>query len=200
MLVIIKNLYTWGISDSQNLNFAVFANELDNLVYGAPMSLAEFYNLTTSGYDILLDWLLNNYNATYTSSICYEYFAAQTLYSISYDFEDDYLFLEVFWEFDDGANLYLLIDLSYDPSQYVYYVTYFDDWNENVTLGYINAATFTENTNLTASSYTGEYWDKTDLMDLYRLAVVDLLEWFDWATVYYGTGVTIEDLGFVSFN
>ena len=30
---------TWGITDSQNLNFAVFTSELDNLVYGNEMTL-----------------------------------------------------------------------------------------------------------------------------------------------------------------
>ena len=39
---------TWCIADSaeaptQSLNFAVFTSELDNLVYGEPMTLAEFY-------------------------------------------------------------------------------------------------------------------------------------------------------------
>ena len=35
---------TWGISNSQNLNFAVFTKELDNLSYSSPISFADFYS------------------------------------------------------------------------------------------------------------------------------------------------------------
>ena len=39
----IIGINTWGVSDSQNLNFAVSINELDNLVYGTPITLSELF-------------------------------------------------------------------------------------------------------------------------------------------------------------
>lgn len=191
---------TWGIADSQNLNFAVFTSELDNLVYGAPITLSELYELNNSPYNILLDWLTVNCNASTTSEISFDNETDSTRYSLSYSIGGDYIYISVLYQFDDGADLFLLIDFSHDPSQYVYYATYSYNGNRNTTLGRINASTFTVNTSLTYTSYEGTYWDKNLLLDLYQSAIVDLLKWFDWATISYNMGVNIADIGFRVFK
>ena len=53
---------TWGISDSQNLNFAVSADELDNLVYGSPTTLFNLFQEQSTPYGTLLSWLIENQN------------------------------------------------------------------------------------------------------------------------------------------
>lgn len=191
---------TWGVSDSQNLNFAVFTDELDNLVYSGAISLAEFYALTNDPQELLLDWLLDNYDYSSSESIRFDYENDNAWYSLAYDLEEDYVYIDVLWEFNDGAELYLLIDFSYDPSsQYSYYAVYSHNSNSNSTLGYINAPTFTVNTPLSYTSYDGTHWDRAELLDFYQTAVVDLLSWFDWAAEEYDMGVTIRDLGFDVF-
>ena len=191
---------TWGISDSQNLNFAVFTAELDNLVYGTPITLAEFYELNSSAYDKTLDWLLGNYNYNQNGVIRYEYYSENFLNSIAYDIDDDYLFVDMYWVAEDGSKLYVLIDLSGDSSQYTYFASYTYNNKRNETIGKINANTFTSTTNLTYTSYDGTYFDKDWLMGFYRTGVDVLLDWFDWAMNTYNIGVTIDDFGFVLYE
>lgn len=57
---------TWGISDSQNLNFAVFAQELDNLKYGTPLTLADFCSKECNVFQKLKNHIVKN--GTYDSS------------------------------------------------------------------------------------------------------------------------------------
>ena len=192
---------TWGISDSQNLNFAVASSELDNLVYlGTPISLSEFYDLNNQPYDVLLDWLIDNYNANDETDIRYDYYGDSTWYSLGYDIENDCLYIDVLWEFDDGARGYFYVEFSGDSSNYYYYAAYEDDGYSNTTRGYINAKTFTESTPLTYYSYDGTHWNQQTLLSFYQSIVVNLLDWFDWATYYYDMGVTIKDMGFEIFE
>ena len=190
---------TWGVADSQNLNFAVAVDELDNLIYKTPLSLADFYDSTNKPYDVLVDWLLDNYNASYENQIRFDDYDDSIWYSLCYESDPNSLYIDVLWEFDDGAEMYIFIDLSDDQSKY-YYAYYVNDGYRNDTSGYINASTFTENTSLSYTSYDGTHWNKETLLNLYQLGIVNLLEWFDWATHYYDMGVTIKDMGFDVFE
>ena len=52
---------TWGIAESQNLNFAVASDELDNLVYlSTPITLAQLYQQNNSAFKTLVDFILAN--------------------------------------------------------------------------------------------------------------------------------------------
>ena len=186
---------TWGISDSQNLNFAVFADELDNLVYGNPVTLAELCAASSSSAcDILIEWLYQNYNSVSDDNevIYFEYTNSSATYSLSCDTVDDYLFIDVYWQLD-GDELYVLLELS----EFLYLAEYVSDYDENTTYGYIDAATFTANTPLTYVDYDGgSSWDQSDVLGLYQRAIVDMLGWFDWASDYYEMGAGLADLGF----
>lgn len=186
--------------DSQNINMAVFTTELDNLVYGTPMTLAEFYESNTSAYDKALDWLLENYNYYKDGVIRFDYREDSFLFSLAYDIDDDYLFIDLYFVHTSGATMYVLLDLSYDPSQYVYYATYTEGGHRNEVMGKINAYTFTESTTLIYTSYSGTYFTRDWMMEHYRLGMNSLIAWFNWATIDFNIGVRIEDFGFISFN
>ena len=197
----VVGINTWGISDSQNLNFAVATSELDNLVYITPISLSELYNLNNNPYDILVDWVLDNYNATYENEFRFNYYSDSAWYSLVLQTSViDGLYIDVLWEFDDGAELYLFIDFYGDLSSYYYYASYTDDGYKNYINGHINATTFTPNTALDYTSYEGTHWNQSAMLSLYQSAVVDLIGWFNWATDYYNMGVTIKDMGFDIFD
>ncbi len=51
---------TWGISDSQNLNFAVFTRELQNLTYGTPLTLSELYLKEFNVFERLKSYIVEN--------------------------------------------------------------------------------------------------------------------------------------------
>lgn len=191
---------TFCVADSQNLNFAVFADEIDHLIFGTPISLADLYEMNHTPNGVLLNWLYANYTEYSGGQVYYSEEIEGALFIIGYDTEYGHLYVDAIWELEEGAVLYVMLDLFYDPSQYMYYASLSYGQNTNVSIGCINAATFTENTALTWLSYEGEYWDEALLMDLYRVGVVDLLCWLDCLTVKYDIGVTLEDMGFAVFE
>lgn len=191
---------TFYFADSQNLNFAVFADELDNLYYGTPISLADLYDLNHDPYNILTNWLTENYTDYSAEEIRYDEIMEGAWLSIAMDLETAGIYIDALWDLGDGAELYVLLDLSYDPSQYVYYACLSYNGNQNVVIGCINAATFNENTTLTPMSYEGDYWDEELVLELYSAGLIDLLYWFDWVSFENGIGVTPADFGFAALE
>ncbi len=189
---------TWGVDDSQNLNFAVFTSELDNLVYQTPKTLVAFYEENNSAYDVLLNWLSNHYDTSDENGIYFHYTDDFGSYSLAYS--GDFLCIIGLWYFDDGSELGLLMDLSTNPTSYPFFANYVLGENENTTEGTINATTFTETTPLTYTSYTGTYWIQSELLEFYRTYFVTLIDCFDTATSYFDMGVSIKDLGFEVFE
>jgi len=187
---------TWGYRESQNLNFAVFAGELDNLSYGTEWLLSEFYEVNYSTYDALLDWLLENYNASTETQARYDVYGANERHSLVYDSSYDLLYLDAAWRFEGGAELSVLLIFSEGTSKYEYIARYAVGNYQNKTRGVIDASTFTETTELEALLFEGDHWEKSGLLELYRSAMVDLLGWFEVASTECGIEITLRDLGF----
>ena len=196
---------TWGISDSQNLNFAVFASELDNLVYGAPMTLAQFYKKTLNPYETLLNWVLENYNDTGDSYIEYRYQESgerYSLYSLTYFYDSDRLALQYYYLFSNNDTRYVSITLS-EASSCWYFASYTDgdySYKENITTGYIYPASFTRYTSIGYDSSEGNYWTLSSLLDTYQEGMVFSLEWFKDFLNTHRLGLSLADFGFASFS
>ncbi|GEM_PF-3965445 len=179
------------------LNVAVFTSELDNLVYGTPITLAELYDLEHTANDVLTEWLLGNYNYAIENVYYYQLEGNCFTYSLAYDATEKYNFIEGYWYFDDGATLYLSIDLSEKTDgKYSYYAHYTYDTNENYTHGYIDCSTYTPETILTCYNFVGEYWDKDSMLEYYSSAVAIVMEWFDYCVENYIDELAVEDFGF----
>ena len=197
---------TWGISDSQNLNFAVFTGELDNLVYGTPMTLAEFYEANFNAYETLLTWLLDNYNYTGDSWIEYRYQESgerYSVYSLTYFYESNTLSLVYYYVFNNDDARYVSIDLSEETTSCRYYATYTDgdySYKKNVTQGYIYPSSFTRYTSIGYYSSEGDYWTLSSLLETYQEGIVYSLEWFDLFLDVFELGLTLSDFGFNSFS
>ncbi len=191
---------TFGILDSQNLNFAVFSGELDNLTYGDPITLSELYDLMNTPCDILTDYVLTSYTDYTDGYYRHTYVSQSTEYSIGYSEEYDELFIESFTEFSNGAILFLSIYPVDGESEYFYYACY-SAFTENVTYGYLTPSTFTSGVTLTYESFDGGEWSTATLMEYYSNGIANLVGWLEWYTEEYNTaiGVTIDDLGFTSF-
>lgn len=187
---------SWMISESQNLNFAVFAGELDKLVYGTALTMAQFYELHRTANDVLTEWLLANYNSYGDWYVDYEIEGEDFIYSVAYDTEDGYNFVDGSWEFEDGAELYVCVYLDGTDGMYDYYAYYSDGVDENNTYGAINAKNYIASTLLTCDSYDGNYWDKEDLMAVYSFAVSRSMEWFTYCLENYIDEISLDDFGF----
>lgn len=191
---------TWGILDSQNLNFAVFTGELDNLTVTDPMTLAEFHAATNTPCKILLDFVFNNYNSSEDGYLRHTYTNGGAYYTVGASESGDSLFAEYYVSFGGGASLYLTFYLEDGASEYIYYASY-KDTEENVTYGSFDPSTFTSGSLLTAESFEGGSWDRDVLMKYYSDGFAELVGWLEWYTEnnYSYIGVTIDDLGFTSF-
>ena len=199
---------TWGISDSQNLNFAVFTAELDNLKYGTPMSFSEFYELNSDAFDKLVDYILANgkydsgtgktelvledrYNSSYT-----EYHIVEFDYIPKYNCVD----LTYFVAFS-GSDVTFFTGISVEKNVSSYYWAMFASNNGSTTnkmSGYINCKTFTEDTLLEYDSYEGKISQRATTRENASISAIYLVEYLEWLTSNY-LGISISDFGFESF-
>lgn len=192
---------TWGISDSQNLNFAVFTGELDNLTYGQALTMAEFYKKECDVYSKLAEYIISNgtyypdsgyyslyLGASYSSDYTTKFTRRAYYYVDSGEITLDYII-------DDGDYwVYVTIDEAVDGT---YDWNYFDDM-DYVMRGTLYANTFTEDSllgysynNISSSSL------RTSIRELASIMVVNLCTWIDYD--FLAIGVTAYDLGFYYF-
>jgi hypothetical protein len=191
---------TWGLTNSQNLNFAVFTRELDNLDYNSPITMTEFYEMQHTENVVLSEWLLNNYNYTSSNYVCYQLVGDWYAYGIVYDTKNDYNFLELVWTFDDGSDLVVTVELSRDEPTYTYFAQYKLGNNVNQTYGIINPTTYTSSTVLTYYSYEGTYWLEDSLMEFYSSAVAKVYEWFSYCLDNHIDDLSLQDFGFTALE
>ncbi|MBR2466071.1 MAG: trypsin-like peptidase domain-containing protein [Clostridia bacterium] len=189
---------TWGISDSQNLNFAVFTAELDNLIYGTPLTFAEFYLKECDVFEQLKNYIIDN--GTY--SVEGNYFRLTLGINYSNDYSDKYTRAAYYYVDDNEITLdfliddgdfwvYFLIDENVDGS---YYWEYFDD-DDNKMSGILYSATYDDNTLLGYSSnniYSSSV--RSSVRELASSMISALCSWID--TDFYSINVSAEDLGF----
>ena len=197
---------TWTFTASQNLNFAVATSELDNLVYGEALSLADFSEKEAGDvlYDeepdafIRMKTYIREYGTYYEEDRMYV-LALGTLYDeyslkhtrAAYYYEDDNL-ISLDYLVNDGLHWgSFYIDESLSG---IYEWEYFDEYGFEMS-GSLEAETYTSDTKLEYSYHnisSGEMLEKLQTMAsamVYGLsACVDA----DFAII----GVTSEDLGF----
>ncbi len=192
---------TWAISDSQNLNFAVFTDELDNLTYGSPLTLSEFYLKEGDVFARLKNYIIDN--GTYNASDDYYRLIIGTTYTS--DYSKKYTRLAYYYVndneitldhvIDDGTSwVYFTIDENVDGS---YEWDYFDD-DEYEMGGILYAATYNNDTllgysynNISSSSLRNSTRELASVM-IYTLcmSIDEDLE---------DINVTAEDLGFYHY-
>ena len=197
----VVGINTWGISDSQNLNFAVFSAELDNLVYGTPLSFSEFYLKECSVFDRMKNYIIENgsynindnyYKLTLGTSYSYDYSNKYTRLAFYY-VDDDEITIDLI--IDDGDNwVYFTIDEDIDGS---YAWNYFDE-NDYKMSGTIYASTYDSDTllgysynNISSSSL------RTSARKLASAMVSLSCSWLD--KDFANIGVTAEDLYFYAY-
>ena len=144
----VVGINTWQITDSQNLNFAVFVKELDNLSFDNSMTMAQFYDRESNKFDKMVNYIRKNgrYNSyegyyvlvlgkTYSS----DHSSTYTRYAY-YNPADHTITLELAINIDKYVSF--TIDGELDGA---YEWSYVDDNNYKMS-GVIVASTYDSNT------------------------------------------------------
>lgn len=192
---------TWAISDSQNLNFAVFTAELDNLAYGKALTIPEFYQKECNVFEKLKNYIISE--GSYNSSIDAYCLLLDTVYSDDYTYEYTRMayyyaaenLISLDWVINEGENwVYFVIDETVDGT---YEWEYFDE-SDYFMSGTLYAETYDENTLL---GYSQHNIDNPDMRDLVRslsssmISTLCMCIEIDFADI----GITAADLHFYNY-
>lgn len=197
----VVGINTWGIADSQNLNFAVFTSELDNLKYGTPLTMAQFYEKECNPRQMLINYVCENYDRKDGSDYYVMYNHSDgTVYLISYDTAEDFLSITLMYEWSDGDDIILMMVVQ-ENAALEYYAKYtFKSGNTFEMLGEITASTFKRTSTLSYYSYNGSSSLISSAREVFTDFFVDMLDWYSAYNTAYGVGVSLADLGFTSFG
>ena len=196
---------TMTMKDSQNLNFAINVSELDNLVYGTPLSMSEFYEKECDVYEWLKNYIIAN--GTYNSKYNWYKLNIDTYSSVSSD--TDYT-----WEityFIDSNNIGLgfviddyedsiwhMINIFLDGNIDGYYRWYYNNSEQDEMSGMIDGNTFNEDSTLTYTNHNISSSSK-------RASIRDLSSFMvDWmmdevSTFLNRFGHSAKDFGFIHY-
>ncbi len=195
----IIGVHTMTIKDSQNLNFAISVKELDNLTYGNPLTLAQFYEKECDVFTKVKNYVMakGSYDSSdkeYTITLGYTYSSDySTMYTrkVSYNVVDDEICLMFFIDADNLVSIYI------DEVDGVYNWTYVDIY-EYYMIGVLYASTYTPNhllgyssNNISSSSLRSAIRELASSMASLLITYTNI----DFAEI----GVTAADLGFINY-
>ena len=155
---------------------------------------------TKSPRDVVIDWLTNNYVSYENNVMTFSAYTEDIYYVLEYNTKDQHLYIGSYWQFEDGAKMFLLLTIDANPSGYDYTASYEYSSYKNNIKGELAPSTFTVNTVLTPQSYEGNYWNKDTMMRMYSSGFANLIEFFEWCLSDNQIGVTLSDFGFTKFN
>lgn len=194
---------TFLVRDAQNLNFSVFVSELDNLEYGAPLTLIDLFGNESNTFETLKNAIINS--GDYDSNDeCY-------IVELGSDMDDTYTYYRDTYYYPnvDTATLDLII---YEGNEFRYwtyielpadlsgvYVWRFFDYKDCQLEGTIDAAAFGYDDILVIDAYenitTQEQYDS-----LHELANITMRLLCSYITEDLAPiEITAEDLGFVMY-
>ena len=187
---------SWGITDSQNLNFAVFVGELDNLKNDKTTTLAKIYNSMTPKLRVA-NWIKKNYTTTRANgeTLIYEYRNDDVTYNICYDTEVDALYVEV-------AQLYLFfsLDLEGDPTEYSCFLSHEASSLYYTIEGVVNAKTYVDGGGFKRTTYRGEGTLNARALGYAKNGLAASVGFLDYFLSNSGLGITVADFGFLAYN
>lgn len=191
---------TWTVQNSQNLNFAINISELDDLKYGTPLTMAEFYEKECGAFMRLKNYIIKNGKYD-DEDDCY-----RMIIGVGYpsDRSSEYTRMAYYYPYDNVITLDFIVDdakywiyIEIDSSlSGVYTWWYFDD-NQYTMSGPLYASTFNENTNLTYSDYDAPSGLINSIRNLSSSMIAALCVTLD--SDLSAIGITAKDLGFLLF-
>ena len=191
---------TLSYIEGQNLNFAISCSELDNLIYGTPLTMSAFYDKECNSFIRLKNYIIEN--GTYDSED--KEYILQTGSSYSSDYSSQYRRVAYYSIEDNKIYLSLFIDTSYLVSIYInedldgeYYWIYVDS-SDYYMSGTIFADTYNKNSLLGIANHNISYSALLTSARKLASSMVSLI------CIYIDSdlseiGVTAYSLGFVCY-
>ena len=140
-------------------------------------------------YEYLMAWVKEN-GTTSGNYTKFEYKTGSDTYALSYSAQYDSLSIQRSGSYEGTFTLTALyLDTFY----------YGNGFGDLEMCGYITPGTFTNNTAISYTKFNGDSGTRPTMAELSRLNICDLIEWLEWCLNTYGVGITIEDLGFISY-
>ena len=193
---------TWGISDSQNLNFAVFADELDGLVYNSPISLEQLNKLNSSPYQALANWIYDN--ATDVVDGKYTFYDESpdgTLYGITYSSNDGITISQL--KISNESTIWSAITLIEDKA--LADCALIAEWNETgetigEAYGNLNISTYNYGDDFVYTYFYGNSAMEENIGGLYSLFNRGNIEWLRLLLDTTELEITLINLGFALYE
>lgn len=190
-------------SVTNGMQLSVFATELDKLVFGEPVTLAQLYEQTTSPRQRIIDMILANGTTDGLGNVVL--YAHQidsdgiAIYELGYEPETQQLFVELS-NTSSGNKILTRIYLTEDPAQ-LRYTCQFSNGSKvyNTMYGLLDAGSYTANSSLTYVSSEGMEGQEEVLTLMYKPYMNKTLVWLD-DYLNENLGITIAELGFAKFN
>jgi len=197
---------TLSVSETGDLNFAVFSRELEKLVYGEMLTMDAFYEKEcVSAHDKLMEYVLSNGTAdeygNYFLTEENQTASAVMTYALCWDSQNNLLSLQVTVVTSSGYTTQLRMILSGDPGQMYYSGAYGagGEWY-NTASGLFDAGTFYSGTKLECNEYVGLESVKEELLVRYRDAIHQSISWLNRYLPTQNLSFTAVDLGFTNYT
>ena len=192
---------TWGLADSQNLNFAVATSELENLDYlGTPVTLAELNKQNNNAFDALVDFILMNgeQQGNYVHLEIVD--TANELTKFSYDLVNDRVTLGCMIFYSDGSTSFAGLIMEKNVERYFYSLnkTTANGVIISSISGWIEYQSFTKSTVLGYDSYDGPSYQELSMREEASSFTQYLVTQLNWLATNY-LDLTVADFGFASF-
>ena len=182
------------------INFSAYVSDIDTLDYSTPTSIADWGKSTFTSFDHIRRWVDASANFVHDDAVAYQLIGSDFYYAIGYFLENKVCFVEGEWYFD-GYTVGVRIYLDNTAGTYQYYAAFSDDMFVNEAFGFIDAATYNQDTVLTYDGYYGKYWTESELMALYSKHAYKVVGWLDFCLRNYFFDLSIADtFGFTAME
>ena len=194
----IIGINTMTIQDSQNLNFAIASVELDNLIYGTPLTLPEFCEKECNLFKKMKDYIVNEGELDEEG---YYWKVVGETYSENYS--EQYIRYAEYYPEDNEIQLSLVLNKQNMFTLYFTDVTGIYTWSymdveDNYMIGLLNATTFDETTLELGyiDTNVGAEW-VSDAQSLSAAMAKFLVRCIDYD--FYNVGITATGLMFINY-
>lgn len=196
----IIGINTMTLRDSQNLNFAIMTKEIDNLVYGNPLTMTEFYEKESDVFKKVKNYIMSegeydSENSEYDLSFDWIIIEDDLMYrtSASYNTIDNEIELMLFMGDSSGGSM---VFVTIDEIDGVYEWSYIDGYSYFM-MGTLYGSTYTSSSLLGVSNYAVPSSALTTVRKLASSMVNLLLVSIE--IDYVDIGVTAVDFGFSNY-
>lgn len=189
-----------GYIGENHLGLATPVTALDSLDYSSPMSVYEYGNETFTPAEQLDYWVQIFHTEATEEIVAYVVQGEGFQYALGYNTEWEYSFIDGYWKKEEGYEYSVRVIFNNSNGTYQYNAAFVQGAMRNDTVGFIDAATYTESTVLIYDTFYGRFWNEAELMALYSSAVYDTLAFFSHCLDTYFDTLTLEDFGFAALS